>query len=64
MKTFSIQTKQVNNGRSYAKEVGKLVEDDGRLYLDLYMYPNTRFYVKEDFRTHVIREELQTNHES
>lgn len=50
--TYSIRTVRFNNATSkkYEEEVGKLVEDIelGRLWLNLYMFPDTKFLVKKD----------------
>lgn len=52
-KTFSIQAVKTSKGRPYHQEIGKLDEveqEDGRVfkYLNLYMFPDTKFKIKED----------------
>ncbi len=63
MKNYSIRTTRVNarSGKFYDQEVGKIsLHDDGRLYLSLYMFPETLFKcvkeVKHDEFNQVIEE--------
>lgn len=50
IKKYSIRTVKINNktGKKYEQEVGKIIHNDGSIYLDLYMFPDTKFRIVED----------------
>jgi hypothetical protein len=50
IKTYSIRTAKFNikTGKKYEQEIGKIIHNDGSIYLDLYMFPDTKFRIVED----------------
>jgi len=55
MKIYGIQTFTENsvNGKKYHQEIGTMrINEDGRVFINLFMYPETKFVVKEKIFEH------------